>query len=126
MWFVGVDAELALTRFALRAQWLRGKAPGDELSMTYSLDLHSGGYAEADVILTPMIGVLGRAEFRDAEVQQGMDRLYITKNWKATVGIRAIFNPHAILKAEYSHNGEYGDVPSIPDDLITTSAVMAF
>jgi hypothetical protein len=126
MWFAGVDAELLLTRLALRLQWLRGKAPGDELAMTYSLDLRNGGYAEADLILTPMIGVLGRAEFRDAEVQQGMDRLYITKNWKATAGVRLIFNPHAILKAEYSHNGEYGDVPAIPDDVVTTSAVMAF
>jgi len=126
MWFVGVDAELALTRFAIKAQFLKGKAPGDDLSMTYSLDLKRGGYLEADVVVTPIIGLLARAEFRDAEVQQGMDRLYITKNWKSTAGVRLIFNPHAIVKAEYSHNGEYGGTPSIPDDVVTTSAVMAF
>jgi hypothetical protein len=40
--------------------------------------------------------------------------------------VRLIFNPRAVVKAEYSHNGEYGDTPSIPDDVITTSAVMAF
>ena len=126
MWFAGADLELALTRFNLRASFLRGKAPGDEVTMAYSLDLKRGGFAEADIIVTPMIGILGRAEFRDATVQQGMERLYITKNWRATAGLRLIFNPNAIVKAEYSHNGEYGGTPSIPDDVITTSAVMAF
>lgn len=126
MWFVGVDAELALTRFALKAQWLKGKAPGDDFSNTYALDLHQGAYVEANAVVTPIVGLLARAEFRDAEIQQGMDRLYITKNWKATAGVRLIFNPHAIVKAEYSHNGEYGGTPSIPDDVVTTSAVMAF
>jgi hypothetical protein len=126
MWFAGADLELALTRFNLRAQFLRGKAPGDEVTMAYALDLKNGGFAEANVILTPMIGILGRAEFRDALVQQGMERLYITKNWRATAGVRLIFSPNAIVKAEYSHNGEYGGTPSIPDDVVTTSAVMAF
>ena len=127
MWFAGLDAELDLmSRVFVRAQWLRGKAPGDDVNMTYSLDLKQGGYLETNVILTPIIGLLGRAEFRDAEVAQGTERIYITKNWKATAGVRLIFNPNAILKAEYSHNGEYGGVPGIPDDVVTTSAVMAF
>jgi hypothetical protein len=126
MWFVGADLELDTSRLHLKAQWLRGKAPGDEVSMTYGLDLKRGGYVEANLIVTPVVGLLGRAEIRDAEVWQGTERLYITKNWRSTVGLRLIFNPHAILKAEYSHNGEYGGAPSIPDDVVTTSAVMAF
>ncbi|HEY5933339.1 MAG TPA: hypothetical protein VIU61_01815, partial [Kofleriaceae bacterium] len=109
-----------------KAQFLRGKAPGDEVTMTYSLDLKNAGYVEANLIVTPIIGLIGRAEFRDAVVEQGTERIYITKNWKATGGVRLIFNPNAILKAEYSHNGEYGGIPSIPDDVVTTSAVMAF
>lgn len=126
MWFVGVDAELATPRIDIKAQWLKGKAPGDVVSMTYGLDLKQGGYVEADVLVTSLIGILGRAEFRDAEVHQGFERLYITKNWRATAGARLSFSPNAILKAEYSHNGEYGGIPSIPDDVVTTSAVMAF
>jgi hypothetical protein len=127
MWFVGVDAELEIaSRLTVKAQWLRGKAPGDEATMAYSLDLKNGGYVEADVLLTPRIGILGRAEFRDALVQQSTERLYITKNWRATGGLRLIFNSQAVVKAEYSHNGEYGGTPSIPDDVVTTSAVMAF
>ena len=126
MWFWGIDAELDMQRVVVKAQWLRGKAPGDELAMQYSLDLKQGGYVETNVLLTPVIGLLGRAEFRDAEVQMGADRLYITKNWRATAGVRLIFNPKAVVKAEYSHNGEYGNTPGIPDDVVTTSAVMAF
>lgn len=130
--FIGVDAELELmSRVFVRAQYLQGEAPGDERTMTYSLDLDHAGYLETNLIITPIIGVFGRAEFRNAETQQGMDRLYITKNWRGTGGVRLIFNPNAVIKAEYSHNGEYGEVggtklPSIPDDVITTSAVMAF
>jgi hypothetical protein len=126
MWFVGVDAELALPSIDLKAQWLKGKAPGDENTMTYALDLHQGGYVEVDVLVTSLIGVLGRAELRDADMSLGLERLYITRNWRATGGLRLSISPNATLKAEYSHNGEYGGTPSIPDDVVTTSAVMAF
>jgi hypothetical protein len=126
MWFVGLDAELDTGRINLKAQYLKGRAPGDPASMTYSLDLKNGGYLEADVIVTPLFGVIGRAELRDAEVAQGTERLYITKNWRATAGARLNISPSALVKVEVSHNGEYGGVPSIPDDLVTLSAVMAF
>jgi len=126
MWFVGVDAELAMPRIDVKAQWLKGKAPGDETTMTYALDLKQGGYVEADVLVTPLIGVLGRAEFRDADMNLGLERIYVTRNWRATGGVRLSISPNATLKAEFSHNGEYGGTPSIPDDVVTTSAVMAF
>jgi len=126
MWTAGVDAEIDTPHFDIKAQYLKARAPGDAVSEAYSLKLKNGGYVEGNVTLTPIFGLLGRAEFRDAEVRQGMERLYITKNWRATAGVRMIFSPNAVLKAEVSHNGEYGGVPSIPDDVVTTSAVMAF
>jgi hypothetical protein len=126
LWFVGVDAEADMGRVDIKAQWLKGHGPGDPVSMTYGLDLHQGGYVEADVIVTPLIGLLGRAEMRDADVWQNMDRFYATKNWRAVGGFRLLFSPNAVVKAEYLHNGEYGGTPSIPDDVVTTSAVIAF
>ena len=126
MWFAGVDAELALDRIDVKAQWLKGRAPGDLVSKTYGLDLKQGGSLEADLLLTPVVGLLGRVEFRDADVWEGLDRLYITRNWRATGGVRLAVHPHATLKAEYSHNGEYDGVPAIPDDVVTLSAVVAF
>jgi hypothetical protein len=125
MWFAGVDAELELDRLAVKAQWLTGGAPGDPVSMTYGLDLKQGGSLEADVIVTPVLGVYGRTEFRHADVTQGLERLYITRDWRATAGVRLALHPNATVKAEYSHNGEYG-VPTIPDDVVTMSAVLAF
>jgi hypothetical protein len=125
-WMVGADAELDIGRLDLKAQWLTGKSPGDLIDMVYALDLKQGGALEADVTVTPTLGVLGRAEFRDAEVTMGMERLYITKNWRATGGIRLMLHPNAIVKAEFTHNGEYGGTPQIADDVITTSAVLAF
>ena len=126
MWFAGVDAELAMPRINVKAQWLKGKAPGDPDTMSYALDLRQGGYVEADVLVTPLIGVLGRAEFRDADMTLGLERMYRTRNWRATGGVRLSISPNATIKAEFSHNGEYADTPSIPDDVVTTSAVMAF
>ena len=125
-WFVGGDAELELPRVDIKAQWLKGKAPGDPVSKTYALDLAQGGSLEADVLVTSLIGVLGRVEFRHADVTEGFERLYITRNWRATGGLRLALHPRATLKAEYAHNGEYGDVPSISDDVVTVSAVMTF
>lgn len=126
IWFVGVDAELDLSSVDIKAQWLRGKSPGYDGTETYSLDLRNGGYLETDVILTPEIGLLARAEFRDADVALTTNRIYITKNWRATGGLRVVLNPHATIKAEYLHNGTYGDMPNIPDDVFTASGVFAF
>jgi len=125
MWFVGGDAELELGRLDVKAQWLRGRAPGDLVSMTYGLNLRPSGSIEADVIVTPVVGVFGRAEYRHADVNEGLERLYITRDWRATGGIRLAVHPNATIKLEYSHNGEYG-VPTIPDDDVTISAVLAF
>ncbi len=97
----------------------------------YGLKLHGGGYAEVDWMVTPLFGVLGRGEFRDALVWQGdplaaegANRLYITKSWRATGGVRVAFSDRIILKAEYLRNGEYGGIPAIKDDVVTTSLLL--
>src|SRR5690606_41448528 len=73
-----------------------------------------------------LISLIARADLRDAVVQEGTERLYITKNWRGTGGVRLVLNPRAVVKAEYSHTGSYGGLPGIPDDVVTTSAVMSF
>jgi hypothetical protein len=126
MWFAGGDAELELGRLDLKAQWLTGRAPGDLVSTTYGLDLKQGGALEADVIVTPVVGVIGRAEFRHADVTEGLERLYLTRDWRATAGLRLALHPRVTVKGEYSHNGEYSNLPTISDDVVTFSAVLAF
>ena len=86
-------------------------------------------------MITPLLGVYGRGEVRDAFVwlgnpdsmtNTGSDRLYITKTWRAVGGVRAVINEHIVLKAEYIHNGEYGRIPDMANDVFTSSLVLIY
>ena len=139
MWFVGVDLLTHLGRLDIKGQWLTGRAPGetgpvyDPSHRPYGLDLHSGAYLELDWMATPMFGFLARGDIRDADVWLGNqnsltggDRLYITRSWRATAGVRVVVNQHVVAKAEYLRNGEYDGLPEIPDDIFTTSLVLSY
>jgi hypothetical protein len=140
LWFLGADVQAHLGRLELKGEWLTARGTGETLAVydpanrPYGLRLNVGAYLEGDLMVTPKLGLLGRAEVRDARVWLGnpnpplMDgeRLYITKNWRATVGARCVVNEHVVVKAEYLHNGEYGGVPQIRDDVFTTSLILAF
>ena len=114
----------------VKAQWLKGKAPGNPEDDVYGLKLNGGAYGEVDVMATPSIGLLARGEYRDAFVwlgdstsPGGANRAYLTKVWRATGGLRFVFSERIVLKAEYLHNGEYGGLPQIKDDVFTSSLV---
>jgi hypothetical protein len=124
MWFWGVDYQLHFARLDVKAQYLRGGAPGDPTNEVYGLALHGGGYVELDGMLTPWLGLIGRGEYRDAFVWLGTDRAYLTKSWRATGGVHVNFSNRVILKAEYLHNGEYGGIPQIANDVFSTSLVV--
>ncbi len=139
MWFVGADLLAHFGNVDLKGQWLMGRSAGEtdriypDNHRPYGLRLHSGAYLEADWMITPVIGVLGRGEFRDALVwlgnpnaPGGAERLYITKSWRGTVGARFVLGEHLIAKAEYLHNGEYGGVPQIDNDVFTTSLLLIY
>jgi hypothetical protein len=131
MWFYGADLQLHVSTVDLKAQYLRGKAPGNPVDEVFGLNLRGGGYAEVDWMVTPLFGVLGRGEFRDAFVWLGdplavggANRAYLTKSWRGTAGIRLAFSDRVILKAEYLRNGEYGGIPEIKNDIFTTSLLL--
>ena len=140
MWFVGADLQLHHRGFDLKGQWLYGRAPGEQLGQTYSEDhrpyglrLHVGAYLEANWMVRPFLGFLARADVRDAivwlgnpDAPGGGDRIYVTKSWRATGGVRVVPNEHAAVKVEYLHNGEYGGVPSIRNDVFVTSLVLSY
>jgi hypothetical protein len=126
----GVDLLAHAGPVDLKAQWLKGKSPGNTADDVYGLTLNGGAYGEADVMITPSIGLLARGEFRDAFVwlgdakaPEGANRAYVTKVWRATGGLRFVFTERIVLKAEYLHNGEYGGLPQIKDDVFTSSLV---
>ena len=132
LWFVDADLQLHLGSLEVKAEWITGRGTGETLAVyvpdhrPYGLRLNAGGYVEADWMVTPKFGVLGRGELRDARVWLGDERLYITKSWRAVGGLRFVANEHIIVKAEYLHNGEYGGVPQIRDEVFTSSLVLAF
>ncbi len=131
MWFWGIDYQLHLRRADLKAQYLKGAAPGDAANDVYGLQLHGGGYVELDGYLASHLGVIARGEYRDAFVwlgdpnaAGGAVRAYLTKGWRVTGGVHINFTDRIILKLEYLHNGEYGGIPQIKDDVFTSSLVL--
>jgi hypothetical protein len=132
MWFLGLDLLGRVGRVDVKAQWLTGKAAGWPGESVYGLDLKSGAYVELNALLGSRFGVLVRGEMRDAfvwlgdpDAPEGANRAYVTKSWRATVGARVVFNQHMVLKVEALHNGEYGGIPGIRNDVLTSSLVFS-
>jgi hypothetical protein len=128
MWFYGLDLQLHVATVDLKAQYLRGKAPGNPMGDVYGLDLKGGAYAELNWMILPMFGVLARGEYRDALVwldgTTALNRLYVTKSWRATGGVRFALSDRILLKAEYLWNGEYDGLPNVKNNVFTTSLVL--
>ncbi|MES1171733.1 MAG: hypothetical protein ABUL77_00725 [Bacteroidota bacterium] len=126
IWFIGADLQYLSTNFALKAQMMKGKAPGTSDGVAWQLDLHTSGYVEFNWQVVPQFGFLARVEQRDAFVGQGMVRAYLTKERRYTGGVRFVFNPHMMLKAEYLINQEYGGISEFKNDMFTSSLVLAY
>jgi hypothetical protein len=139
IWFGGADLQVLWRSWRLAAEWLRGSADGEVgppvnlAHRVYGLRLNNGGYAQLTGLLSSYLGVLVRADLRDALVwlgdptlPEGAERLYVTKNWRATVGVRAIISERLVVKLEVLHIGEYGGVPSMRNDVFTSSVVMSY
>jgi hypothetical protein len=126
MWFFGPDLLATIGPLDIKIQWLKGKAAGDPTQNVYQLDLKGGGYVEIDTMLTASWGLLGRMEYRDAFIALDSNRAYVTQSWRATGGARLVLNSWAAIKAEYLHNGEYGQIPAIRNDVFTSSLVLGY
>ena len=105
---------------------MQGKAPGRPDEGVWGLDLKTSGYVEFDWQLMAAFGFLVRGEIRDALVTLGTERIYVTNQARFTGGLRFVFNPHIVLKAEYLHNVQRGDIPQFQADIFTSSLVLSF
>jgi len=126
MWLAGVDLQYLGVSYALKGQVMQGAAPGRAEEGVWKLDLKTSGYLSFEWQVHTHLGFYVRGDLRDALVSLGTERMYVTKNWRATGGLRWVFNPHIVLKAEYLHNAEYGGIHSFLDDVFTSSLVLAF
>jgi hypothetical protein len=125
MWFAGADLQYKTANFALKGQWIMGKAPGKPAERVWKLDLHSSGYVEIDYQVLPWLGFMLRANLRNADVFLGMERAYITRVMRFDAALRVVFNPHIVLKVEYYNNHEF-DMEQIQNDMFTSSLVLSF
>jgi hypothetical protein len=125
-WFVGADLQYQSTNLALKAQLIAGEAPGTVDEEVWALDLKPSGYVELDWQVHAQLGFMLRAELRDAFVRFGTERAYVTDQARFTGGLRWLFNPHMIAKAEYFHNQELGDIQQFGNDMVTTSLVLSY
>lgn len=128
-WQVVADLNVVWNDLELRAEYTRGKAPG--ASEDGPCDLapclrFQGAYGELSYRLTNWFGVLGRADWRDAEHRSGDDFAYVVDIARGTLGTRFELDRFAILKAEYVWNQELLGRPSIDNDVFTTSLVVVF
>ena len=139
IWFAGADLQVSWSRLWLAAEFLRGSSDGevgpaiDLAHRVYGLRLNNGGYVQLVGAVWRFVGVLVRAEMRDAFVwlgdptlPGGAERLYVTKSWRLTGGLRFAISERVVAKIEYLHNGEYGGVPPISNDVLTSSVVMSY
>jgi hypothetical protein len=124
--FVGVDVQYLGTSFWLKAQAMRGDAPGRDVDDAFGLRLHKSGYVELDWLMLARLGILLRAEARDAVVTLGHQRAYITKSARLTGGLRMVLSSNVVLKAEYLNNREYGGIRPFKNDVFTSSLVLAY
>ena len=126
IWFEGLDLQYLSANFMLKAQAIRGHAPGTANGDAWHLDLHPSGYVEIDYQAFGQLGFMGRAEMRDAFVALAMTRAYVTKEMRFTGGVRFLFSPHIVLKAEYLYNREFGATTQFRNDVFTSSLVLGF
>ncbi len=138
IWFEGLDLQYVDANFTVKGQLMRGAAPGlpDSGAGVYGLKLHASGFLEADWMVLPYLGLMGRVALRDAIVTLGdpavssssgsETRIYITDQLQYTAGVRVVFNPHIVAKLEYLHNQQLGQIPQFRDDVFTSSLVLSF
>ena len=129
MWFVGGDMMWHIGgHVELKAQWLHGarrrRGRAGRLRPPAARGRLRRARHDADaVVRVPACAASTATRFVWLETE----RAYLTKVWRAAGGLRwVVLTPRAVLKAEYLHNGEYGGIPQIPDDVFTSSLVLSF
>lgn len=126
IWFLGADLQYITANFAIKAQLIRGGAPGRPSERAWELKLRNSGYVELNWQALPMLGFMVRGDLRDAFVGLGAERAYLTKEVRVTGGVRIVFTPRAALKLEYLRNRVFGGIPQFNHDMFTSSLVLSF
>jgi hypothetical protein len=129
-WHVGFDARLRdLHDFDAVAEYVQGKQPGKTESMT-ECDAapcltYKGAYLFVDRRVTTWLTPYARVDWRSAVHINGTQFVYESHTLRATVGGQFELTSRIVGKLEYTYNRELGGIPQFPDDVLTTSIVVA-
>jgi hypothetical protein len=67
-----------------------------------------------------------RADWRNAEHENGTSFVYISKLVRGTGGLRLELGTHVIVKAEYTVNREIGGIPQFHNDVFASALVVKY
>ncbi|HUJ57893.1 MAG TPA: hypothetical protein VLX92_05360 [Kofleriaceae bacterium] len=129
-WHVGFDARLSdLDGWNAVAEYVQGLQPGKTTTITPCnaapcLD-YKGAYLLVDRRVTSWFTPYVRLDWRDAVHQNGVVFVYESHVARATLGVHFELTSRILAKAEYTFNRELGNIPQFPDDIVTTSIVVA-
>lgn len=129
-WHYGFAAKLDVGDFNASAEFVTGRALGQterggpKCGAAPCL-FYRGAYAQLAYRVTGFLQPYTRVDWRTARHQRGTDWAYVSTAVRGTFGLRAELTSYLTLKAEYVLNREV-DIPEFPDDVFTTSLVVAY
>jgi hypothetical protein len=140
-WHAGADLHAEIKDLELTAEFVHGRAKGETSTVGPRCDVapclkYYGGYLLAGYRLSNVFVPYFRTDFRDAMHWSGASFVYISQATRFTLGVRAEIGTRVILKAEGTLNREMtpeqlfgGDatrIPTIPNDVVTSSLVIKY
>ncbi len=132
-WHYGADLHVEIKDFELTAEFVKGKATGQTSStpMAPKCDLapcldYKGAYGLASYRVTNTFVPYMRVDWRDAYHWSGASFVYISPLVRATIGLRAEIGTRVVAKLEGTKNQELEGLPTIPNDVVTSSLVIKY
>ncbi len=130
-WHWGADVHLEIEDLEVTAEVVHGRAKGQTTPGQARCDaapclVYTGGYVQVAYRLTNTFVPYARVDYRDATHWAGASFVYISDLGRATLGIRAEIGTRVIVKAEATKNEELGVIPTIPNDVVTSSLVIRY
>lgn len=131
-WHAGLDARLEdVGGWNVSAEYAMGRQLGKSTAGSMMpCDIaaclrYRGGYLLVDRRVTAHIIPYARIDWRSAVHTSGTAFVYESHVWRATIGGHFEMTSRIVGKLEYTLNRELGAIPQFPDDILTTSIVVA-
>jgi hypothetical protein len=129
-WHYGLDLRISdWTGFDVYAEYVQGLEQGKTISPT-PCDAapclrYKGAYVLVDRRVNQHFIPYVRLDWRDALHESGVAFVYESHVARATLGAHFELTSRILAKIEYTYNRELDHIPQFPDDILTTSLVVA-